>query len=494
MDFTHFLTNIGLDKTIIQHIKPYNIEKQLTKIKQFSKQEIQRINKILSNIENKEYIFPLFYAFICNFDIKTFADYFDNALFKNKKLNSENILNFNHEELENAMKKLVNVFNNIDSIILVIELLDENICDIDYIKHRKYQFTISEINDKTFQVIKQIKDYNIKINNAYVIKALEKQNSYFFQTELKTWSLYYAEYIERFYSLYDSLDEKICILNTSIEKVIIRDSSAYILQLIYKNFDNIKKIGWKNFISVDFTKFKKTELSFIKYITPNNFHHVINYSGNIRELFLYLIADDDNIAKQLIQYLPQLPKGSTDRDIKNLVMLYKHSKPFEFIFNKHIHYEAKHILTKLLLEGYSPDLVLHEDFLQCLNNKDIYKIKESLNKNINVLLYFGTKDKSLTHAKKVLEEGKIQIKTIEKLINNYLMIEKDLKNKKELLAYFVSAKTKERKNKLYPVISNFIKQTNQQRKSLFYLAFQKNVGFSLIETEMINLFKQFLSF
>ncbi|MCX7909962.1 MAG: hypothetical protein N2505_00045 [Endomicrobia bacterium] len=790
-----FLKRNGFDEEIIKHIKPYNVEKQIKKIKELSKREIKIINNTLPNIVNKEYIFPLFYSLICKINIETIANYINFSSSRAPKKN-KNIYYCNYETMENAMDSLTRKFN-IDSIIFIIELIDEELCNMRALKYNKDEFTIDEINEKTFQVIKKIasskmkysqisstlikllekhvdkryfkllldirashgdieyieqfyslnkfskeriyieknisevirRDKNIKIleyicekfdvikqigwkrfisvnfikltegeiekviknltvenfhyllnydgrfcklllylianddNIANQLKEYINYNSidpendlnnteeiireaiklyksykqihpikflfdntitihkkrmlislassenlinfvldenfllYFKVTEIQNVNeiknniiksvnilyslkkeinaediafllflvehkvcenindfhnalklkekivekgykniyfnsqsyidrntkaikiiakyinkpclnllldcyfegkLYKILMIDKFYSLNSVSNEPICIIGTSIEQV-FRNNIVNLLENIYDKFDIIQQIGWKRFVSVNFTLFNDKEIKIImKNLTTENFHYLLNYDGDFLKLMVYLISNDDNIQQQLIRYLDRFKKTddlhAVEKYIHNVVALCKHSKPFEFMFDDNISDEKKDIITQLLLKNYPSDLVLSKDFIELLDDSKKKKVViEGINNNINVLVYIKFSYEQIEKIKNVLEKRKIDISTTEEIIKTYLeKIEKDNKIKRTFTAY-LSAVKNERKIVLYPVIIDAINKINQQRKSLFYLAFQKNVGFSLIETEMINLFKQFIS-
>ncbi|MCX7909961.1 MAG: hypothetical protein N2505_00040 [Endomicrobia bacterium] len=817
-----FLKKKGFDEKIIQHIKPYNVEKQIKKLKKFSKHEIGYINEILLKIHNKQYIFPLFYSLICKINIESIADYI--YLLSDKKPHkNKNIYHCNHETMENAMKLLTREFNT-DSIILIIELIDKKLCDMISLQNDKDKFKIDEINETTFQVVERIASLKKKYVSfsSLVIKELEKRidkpyfnllidiqadvnmiqdieklyslNSltnekicilntdieevirrdrntniirhiinkfetikqiswkrfvwvfftYFNESELNLIMKYltvenfhnlfnydgrfcrvllylianddkiadqlkkyindnsidsendlnnteeiireaiklYKSYkqihpikflfdsdipihrkriliglasdkdlihlvldedflaylkvteiqnineikdniikgidilyslkklgntediaflllliehkvcedindfsdalrlkekivekgykniyfktcsyidqyakaikivakymnepcldllldcyfegkiykifeIDKFYSLNSVSNEPICIIGTSIERIVRKKDIIDFLKYIYDKFDIIQQIGWKSFASVDFTKFDASELKFImQNLTVKNFHHLLNYDGNFNKLLFYLITNDDNLANQAIKYLPSLIENiiysksylfmyQLEKTMLNFVKLYKNSKPFDFMLKPYC-FETKNILTELILREYPDELVTDENFIKYIDNVNsnihcpspddknyliMSYIKEGIYNNFNIFLLFvyGNTYKEITRIKNILEKKyKIHnhIKRIKELIKKYLTLEKDEKVKKELLIYLTTAKTRKRKIILYSIVIDLMKSINKKSKSLFYLAFEKNVGYSLIETKMINEFKQFLS-
>ncbi|MCX7909959.1 MAG: hypothetical protein N2505_00030 [Endomicrobia bacterium] len=493
MKIHDFLRENGFDEKIIQHIRPYNKIKQIKKIKELSKSEIKKINDALLKIKNKEYIFPLFYSLICKTSIEKIANYMNFSSNRKPKKN-KHIYYCNHEAMENAMNSLIREFN-IDSIILIVESIDEEICNPRYIRYNKDEFKIDKISDKTFQKVK-----------IYIYCKFQ----------------HIEENMQKLYSLNFLINEKICISNTSIAKVIMQDPYTNVIDYILAKLETIEQIRWKRFVSVDFTKFKRSELDVImKYLTVENFHHLLNYDGNFHKLLFYLMMNNDDLANPAIKYLPSLIKNIKPEDddlsiyqledeILNFVKLYKRSKPFDFLF-KPYSFNTKNILTQLILKEYPYELVMNKDFIKRLenfsnkityssiNNKNhliIDYIYESIQKNLNIFLYGDTYEK-ISQMKNILEKNyeldDQNIKIIKELIGRYLKLEKDKKVKKELLAYLITTKTEERKTILYPIVIDLMNNINKERKSLFYLAFKKNVGFSLIETKMINEFKQFLS-
>ncbi|MCX7910066.1 MAG: hypothetical protein N2505_00570, partial [Endomicrobia bacterium] len=170
-----FLKKKGFDEKIIQHIKPYNIEKQIKKLKQLSKSEIKKINNVLLKIENEEYIFPLFYSLICKINIERIANYINFSSDREPKKN-KHIYYCDCETMKNAMDSLTSEFNT-DSIILIIELIDEELCKISSLRDEKDKFKIDEINETTLQIIKKITSSEKKYESisSLVIKELEKR-------------------------------------------------------------------------------------------------------------------------------------------------------------------------------------------------------------------------------------------------------------------------------------------------------------------------------
>ncbi|MCX7909960.1 MAG: hypothetical protein N2505_00035 [Endomicrobia bacterium] len=487
-----FLKRNGFDEEIIQHIKPYNVKKQIEKVNQLSMNEIQIINDALLKIKNKEYIFPLFYSLICKISIEKIANYMNFSSNRKPKKN-KHIYYCNHETMENAINSLIREFN-IDSIILIIESIDEEICNTKYIRYNKDVFKINKISNETFR--------NVKMYIYLTIQHME-------------------ENIQKLYSLNSLIDEKIRISKTSIAKVIIQEPNTKIMDYILAKLETIKQISWKRFLSVDFTKFTGSELDVImKYLTVENFHHLLNYDGDFHKLLFYLMMNNDDLANPAIKYLPSLIENikpvdndffiyQLEDEIFNFVRLYKLSKPFNFLLKPYSFY-TKDILTELLLREYPCELVMNKDFIKRLENFSnktthssnrkhliINCIYESIQNNLNIFLYGDTYEK-ISQMKNILEKNyeldDQNIKIIKELIGRYLKLEKDKKVKKELLAYLITTKTEERKTILYPIVIDLMNNINKKSKSLFYLAFEKNIGCSLIETRMINEFKQFLSF
>ncbi|MCX7910065.1 MAG: hypothetical protein N2505_00565 [Endomicrobia bacterium] len=519
MTIHDFLKENGFDKQIIQYIKPYNAEKQIKKIKELSKNEIKTINDALLKIENKEYIFPLFYSLICKINIKKIAHYI-NFLSNKKSYKNKHIFRCNHKTMKHAMDLLTCNFN-IDSIILIIELIDEKICNMVFLKHEKNMFKIDTINEKTFQVIKKITSSKKYASvSSLLIKKLEEciDKPYFdLLIDIKA-NITMIQDIEKLYSLNSLTNEKICILNTNIERVIRKYCDTDIIRHIVHKFQTIKQIGWKRFVSIDFTKFNNSELNVImQHLTVTNFHHLLSYDGDINKLLFYLMMNDDDLANQAIKYLPSLIKNIKPKDndlsiyqlrdeILNFVKLYKHSKPFDFLFKPYL-LETKNILTELILKEYPYELVTNKKFIKRINvlNRQswagnnsliISNIQEGIYNNLNIFL-FGDTYKEIIKTKNILEKKyklyNQDIKIIKELIGKYLTLEKDEKLKKELLTYLTTTKTKKRKTILYPIIIDLMNNINKKRKNLFYLAFKNRTGFSLIETKMINEFKQFFS-
>ncbi|MCX7909955.1 MAG: hypothetical protein N2505_00010 [Endomicrobia bacterium] len=520
MEIYNFLEENGFDKRIIQYIKPYNTEKQIKKIKELSKNEIKTINDTLPKIENKEYIFPLFYSLICKINIEKIANYI-NRLSNKKPQKNKRICHCNHKTMENAMDSLTSEFN-IDSIIFIIELIDEELCDMRALRYDKDKFQIDKINEKTFQVIKKTANSKRKYTqiSSLLIKLLEKciDEPYFNLLIDIHADITMIQDIEKLYSLNSLTNEKICILNTSIEKIIRQYNSTNIIKHILSKLETIKQIGWKRFISIDFTKFNNSELNVImQHLTVKNFHHLLSYDGDINKLLFYLMMNDDDLANQAIKYLPSLIKNMKPEDddlsiyqledeILNFVKLYKHSKPFDFLFKPYL-LETKNILTELILREYPYELVTNKHFIKRINNlrrklwenKNLlimWDIRESIHENLNIFLY-GDTYKEIAQTKNILEKRyklhNHNVKRIKELIGKYLTLEKDVKVKKELLIYLITIKTRKRKAILYPIIIDFMNSINKKNKSLFYLAFKKNFGVAFIETKMINEFKQFLS-
>ncbi|MCX7909957.1 MAG: hypothetical protein N2505_00020 [Endomicrobia bacterium] len=514
-----FLKKKGFDEKIVRHIRPHNVEKQIEKVKQLSEREIEHINNILLKIHNKQYIFPLFYSLICKIDIESIAniDFFgNNEPQKNKRIYDYRI------PMEHAIDSLTHKFN-IDSIILIIELMDERLCNIEFLKDNGENFQIDEINEKTLKVIKKITTSQkyASVSSRFV-KKLEKciDEPYFdLLIDIKA-DITMIQDIEELYSFNSLTNEKICILNTSIEKVIRKYYDTDIIKYILAKFETIKQIGWKRFVSIDFTKFNDVEFQYIedvmKYLTVENFHHLLNYDGDFHKLLFYLIMNDDNLANQAIKYLPSLIESiklesghlliyRLIQEISNFVELYKNSKPFDFLFKPYC-LDTKNMLTELILKEYPYELVTNEEFMKRINNLNdrienrenaliIRDIQEGIYKNLNIFL-FGDTYEEVTMTKNILEKKyKLpdHIKRIKELIRKYLTLEKDEKMKKELLTYLTTTKTKKRKIILYPIVIDLMNNINKRRKSLFYLAFEKNIGCSLVETKMINEFKQFLS-
>ncbi|MCX7909958.1 MAG: hypothetical protein N2505_00025 [Endomicrobia bacterium] len=521
MEIYNFLKENGFDKQIIQYIKPYNVEKQIKKIKELSKNEIKTINNTLLKIENKEYIFPLFYSLICKINVEKIANYI-NLLSNKKPQKNKRICRCNHKTMEQAMNSLTRKFN-IDSIMLIVELIDEELCDMRALIYNTYEFKIDKINKTTVQVLKKIASFKKKYVSfsSVVIKELEKciDKPYFNLLIDIQADVTMIQDIEKLYSLNSLTNEKICILNTSIEKVIRTCYNTNIIKYILIRFETIKQIGWKRFLSVDFTKFDESELPFImKYLKVENFHHLLNYDGDFNKLLFYLIMNNDDLANQAIKYLPSLIesiKPESDhlfiyrlmQEISNFVELYKNSKPFDFLF-KPYRLDTKDMLTKLILKEYPYELVTSEEFMKRINNLNdrienrenaliIRDIQEGIYKNLNIFL-FGDTYKEIIKTKNILEKKyklhNQNIKIIKELIKKYLTLEKNERLKKELLTYLTTTKTKKGKIILYPIVIDLMNSINKKSKSLFYLAFEKNIGCSLIETRMINEFKQFFSF
>ncbi|MCX7909956.1 MAG: hypothetical protein N2505_00015 [Endomicrobia bacterium] len=517
--FKEFLKKKGFDEKIVQYIKPYNVEKQIEKVKQLSEREIEYINEILLKIHNKQYIFPLFYSSICKIDIKTIANYI-NCFSNAEPQKNIYIYHYNRIQMEHAMNLLTSKFN-IDSIILIIELIDEEICDMTSLRDKEDRFKIDKINEKTFQVIKKIASSKMyALVSSLLVKKLEEcmDKPYFDLLIDARVNITMIQDIEKLYSLNSLTNEKICILNTSIEKIISTWHTTYIIKHILARFETIQQIGWKRFVSIDFTKFYESELEVImEHLTVENFHHLLNYDGDFNKLLFYLMMNDDNLANQAIKYLPSLIENIKPEDnvlsiyqlrdeILNFVKLYKRSKPFDFLLKPYC-FLTKKILTELILREYPDELVTNEEFIKRIDNLNceiwendncliISKIEESIYNNLNIFLYENTYEEIAT-TKNILEKKyklhNQDIKIIKELIKKYLILEKDEKVKKELLTYLTTAKTKKRKIILYPTVIDFMNSINKKSKSLFYLACKNKTGFSLIETKMINEFKQFLS-
>ncbi|MCX7910064.1 MAG: hypothetical protein N2505_00560 [Endomicrobia bacterium] len=514
MKIHDFLRENGFDEKIVRYIKPYNAEKQIEKVKQLSKREIECINNMLLKIRNKQYIFPLFYSSICKINIESIANYINRFSSKEPQKN-KCIYHYNRIPVEHAIDSLTRKFN-IDSIILIIELIDEELCDMTSLRYKEDKFQIDKINEKTFQVIKKIASSEEKYApiSSLLIKLLEKciDKPYFsLLMDIKA-DITTIQNIEKLYSFNSLTNEKICILNTSIEKVIRKYYDADIIGYIVEKFETIKQIGWQRFVSVDFTKFNTRELEIvIENLTVENFHHLLNYNGDFHKLLFYLMMNDDDLANQAIKYLPSLIENINPEykdlsiyqlrdEILNFVKLYKRSKPFDFLL-KPYQLSTKNILTQLILKEYPYELVTNKKFIKRLENFSedslaIRYIYQSICNDLNIFLYTG-KYKEISQKQNILEKryqlnGK-HIRIIKELIGEYLTLEPDITRRKELLTYLITTKTKERKTILYPIVIDFMNNMNKERKSLFYLAFKKNIGCSLIETEMINSFKQFIS-
>ncbi|MCX7909954.1 MAG: hypothetical protein N2505_00005, partial [Endomicrobia bacterium] len=156
---------------------------------------------------------------------------------------------------------------------------------------------------------------------------------------------------------------------------------------------------------------------------------------------------------------------------------------------------------------YPYELVTNENFIKRIENLHrnmwenqncsiIIYIKEGIYYDLNIFLYGDTHkeiEKEIDILKKRYTPSNTNIERIETLIGRYLRLKQDIKRKKELLTYLTTAKTRKRKIILYSIVIDLMNSINKKSKSLFYLAFEKNVGCSLIETKMINEFKQFLS-
>ncbi|MCX7910026.1 MAG: hypothetical protein N2505_00370 [Endomicrobia bacterium] len=471
-EITNILKKYGFDDKIIKHIKPYNFKKQLEKIQTLTQEEITNINNYLLTIENQEMIFPLFYASICKIDIKEF----------------------------------INEFNP-DSLIFITELIDEKIYKKDDIKWKKSYLRIQSMDDTKFQILKKLQLTEVKdIDADHVEKLSQHIDKPYFNLlmDIKSTSYKLADMI-KFYSLNDSLNEKICILGTSIENVIRREQNTEIIRYIYEKFDVIRQIGWKNFISINFTQFDRHELQVIfDNLTVDNFHYLLNYSGNIYELLLHLIVNDDSIKQHLMKYLDKFKQLYTiydvEKQIRNAFILYKYSKPFDFVFSNSLNDDLKDIVTQLLLKGYSYELVLSNKFLNCFKkHKYRDKLQKQFNLGINILLYYGFEKKQLAEAIKVIEDKQIKIETIDKMINNFLNIEKDIAKKKELLSYLRCFSDKEKKKIFYPFVLTFISKDIRINKDIhkslfliichhFHLYSINGYGYS-----KINLFKEFLN-